>query len=116
MALMAVEYKEAIGSNCTVLCMLIKMLKPGKSKLICCPAVLAHGDSPITWEVVIFIPSGEVILPRENDKWWDNPALRVDALDHCYPFTIAWLGDLQTITRFCAGNNFCSRNNAHKEA
>ena len=63
MALMAVEYKEVIGSNCTVLYMLIKMLKPGKSKLIYCPAVLAHGDSLITWEVIIFILSGEVILP-----------------------------------------------------
>jgi hypothetical protein len=62
MALMAVKYKEAIGSNCAALRMLIEMLKPGKPKLICCPAVLADSNYPIAWEVIIFILSREVIL------------------------------------------------------
>src|SRR5215472_18633618 len=75
MALMTIKYKKAIGSNCAVLCMFLEVLKPGKPKLICCPAVLADGDCPIAWEVVIFVPSREVVLPREDNKWWDNPAL-----------------------------------------
>ena len=63
MALMTVKYKQVIFSNCAVLCMLIKVLKLGKPKLIYYLAILTDRDCLITWDIIIFIPSREVVLP-----------------------------------------------------
>jgi hypothetical protein len=46
-ALMAVNCEQAVGANYPLLCMLIKVLQPLQTKLICCPAVLRDCNNPI---------------------------------------------------------------------
>jgi hypothetical protein len=46
-ALMAVNCEQAVGANYPLLCMLIKVLQPLQTKLICCLAVLRDCINPI---------------------------------------------------------------------
>jgi hypothetical protein len=46
-ALIAIKNKQLVTTNYTGLCMLDKVLQPGKTKLICCLAVLADTYPPI---------------------------------------------------------------------
>jgi hypothetical protein len=46
-ALMAVDYEQSVAANYPLLCMLVKVLQPLQTKLICCPAVIRDCDNPI---------------------------------------------------------------------
>jgi hypothetical protein len=46
-ALMAVEYKQLVYTNSAPLCMLVKVLQPLKTKLICSLAILRNCNNPI---------------------------------------------------------------------
>jgi hypothetical protein len=82
----------------TVLYMLIKMLQPFNSKLICCPAIVADYNSPIARYIVALVPSREVVLTHEDNERQDCPPSCVDSLDYYSPLAITWLYRLWLIT------------------
>ena len=51
-ALMAVNNYEAVCTHSPRLCMLIKVLYPGESKLIRCPAARADLNNPVGRDIV----------------------------------------------------------------
>jgi hypothetical protein len=88
-----------VTAYCTSLCMLDKVLQPGKTKLVSGPAVLADANPPIWWAVVI--PGLVVVLCFEDEEGWDRPPHGVDASDQSYPLTVTRLNAewLQTSLR-----------------
>ena len=90
-ALMAVNYEQSVATNYPLLCMLIKVLQPLKTKLICCPAVLRDCNNPVLGQVILLIPGREVVVAFEDDEGWNRPPCRVDALDDCCPLPVALL-------------------------
>jgi hypothetical protein len=73
---MAIKNKQLVTTNCTGLCILNEVLQPGKTKLICCLAVLANAYPPI-WGVVVL--GLVVVLCFEDEEGWDRPPYSVDA-------------------------------------
>jgi hypothetical protein len=68
--------------------MLDKVLQLGKTKLICCLAVLADAYPPI-WGVVV--PGLVVVLCFEDEEGWDRPPYSVDTGNQRCPLTVARL-------------------------
>jgi hypothetical protein len=91
MALIAVNCEQSVGTNYSLLCMLIKVLQPLQAKLICRPAVLRDCNNPVLRQILLFVLSREVIAALEDDEGWNSPPYRVDALDDCCPLSIALL-------------------------
>jgi hypothetical protein len=92
-ALMAIKDQQLMRSNHLALYMLDKVLQPLNSYLVGCPAIIAHSNSPVTWDVFLG-PDRQVVLTGKDDKQWDSPASSVDPLDHCRPLAIARLDRL----------------------
>ena len=90
-ALMAVDNKQSVAANHPLLCMLVKMLQPLQAKLICCPAVLRDCNNPILGQILLLVPGREVIAALEDNKGWNSPPCRVDALNDCCPLSVALL-------------------------
>jgi hypothetical protein len=88
-ALITVNNKQLVTAYCTSLCMLDKVLQPGKTKLIGGLAVLADANPPILWVVVI--PGLVMVLCFEDEEGWDRLAYGVDASDQSYPLTVTRL-------------------------
>jgi hypothetical protein len=88
-ALVAVNNKQLVTTHCTGLCMLDKVLQPGKTKLVSGPAVLADADPPI-WGVVVTLGL-IMVLCFEDEEGWDRPPHGVDASDQSYPLTVTRL-------------------------
>jgi hypothetical protein len=87
-ALIAVNNKQLVTAYCTSLCMLDKVLQPGKTKLIGSPAVLTDANPPI-WGVVV--PGLVVVLCFEDEEGWDRPPYSVDTSDQGNPLTVTRL-------------------------
>ena len=83
MALVAVNNQQPIASYSSSLCVVDKVLKPGKTKLICSLAVLADPNPPVFW--VVDVPGLVVMLCFEDKEGWDRPAHCVDTSDQSYP-------------------------------
>jgi hypothetical protein len=66
-----------------------KVLKLGKTKLICSPAVLADPNPPVFW--VVDVPGLVVVLCFKDKEGWDRLAHYVDTSNQSYPLTIARL-------------------------
>jgi len=49
MALVAIYNKQPVRTYSALLCMLIKVLQPGKGKLVISPAIRAYFKNPIAW-------------------------------------------------------------------
>jgi hypothetical protein len=75
-ALIAVNNKQLVTAYCTSLCMLDKVLQPGKTKLVSSPAVLTDAN-PLIWGVVV-IPGPVMMLCFEDEEGWDRPPHSVD--------------------------------------
>src|ERR1700730_8595487 len=88
---MAVEDQQAITTHSLGPSMLLEMPNPIHAFLICCPTVIGNSDHPVGWESAVLVPRREVVFPCNNDKRRHHPALGIDALDYCNPFTIARL-------------------------
>jgi hypothetical protein len=88
-ALMAVNNKQPVTAYCTSLCMLDKVLQPGKTKLVGGPAILANAN-PLIWGVVV-IPGLVIVLCFKDEEGWDRPPHGVDASDQGYPLTVTRL-------------------------
>jgi hypothetical protein len=99
-ALIAIKNEQPVTTNCTGLCMLDKVLQLGKTKLICCLAVLADAYPPI-WGVVV--PGLVVVLCFEDEEGWDRLTYSVDASNQRCPLTVARLDPkwLETSLRGC---------------
>jgi hypothetical protein len=69
--------------------MSIKVLNPLNTKDISCPAIVAEGDDPARWEVLIL--AALVELARQDDEGWQRPPRRVDTFNCRDPFSITWL-------------------------
>lgn len=67
-ALMAIDYKQSVAANYSLLCMLIKVLQPLQPKLICCPAVLRDCDNSVLGQILLLVPGREVIAALEDNK------------------------------------------------
>ena len=76
MALVAVNNQQPIATYSSSLCVVDKVLKLGKTKLICSPAVLADPNPPV-FEVVN-VPGLVVVLCFEDKEGWDRPAYCID--------------------------------------
>jgi hypothetical protein len=90
-ALMAVDNEEPMSAYNPPLCMLIKVLQPLQPKLVYSPAVLRDCNNPVLGQILLLIPGREVIAAFEDDKGWNSPPYRVDALDNCCPLSITLL-------------------------
>jgi len=64
-ALVAINNKQAVTTYCASLCVLDKVLQPGKTELVRCPAVVADTYPPILRVVVIL---GLVVVLCFKDK------------------------------------------------
>lgn len=78
-----------VRANSATLYILIKVLQLLNANLISRPAVFSDCDSLGRGYVILLILGSKVVLARKDDKWWDYPPYRVDALDHRSPFAIA---------------------------
>ena len=86
-----IEDEKTITTGSSRLSVPVKVLNPFQTSLVCGPAVGRCGDNPVAWESAVLVPGGEMIFARNDDVWRDRPALRVDTLNNCHPFPIAWL-------------------------
>ena len=93
-ALVTVKNQQAMAANKPPLCILVKVFQPLNTKLICCPASLRDPNNPILRQIFLLVLSGEVVLAGEDDKGWNRPPRRVNALDSCYPLSVALLHSL----------------------
>ncbi len=84
MALIAVNEKEAMNSNCSGLCMPIKVLQPCNLISICSLANLADLNNLVAGYEVIVILCADMILSRKDDVQRNCCLKRINALDHYY--------------------------------
>jgi hypothetical protein len=89
MALIAVNNKQSVAANHSLLCMPIKVLQPRKPKLISRPAVIRDTNNPVVGYISVLIPACEVVMRLKDNKGWDSPPCRIDALDNCCPLSVA---------------------------
>jgi hypothetical protein len=110
---MAIKNEQPVTTHCTGFCMLDKVLQPGKTKLICCPAVLADAYPPIRGVVVLGLV---VVLCFKDEEGWDRPPYSVDAGNQRCLLMVARLDPkwLKTSLRGCYYLNRPS--NTHLEA
>ena len=94
MALMAVDNQQPTRAYCPPLCMLIKVPQPCNTKLVCCLAVVADCNSPITRYIVVLVLGREVVLASEDNEGWNCPPSSVNSLDLRNPLAITWLDRL----------------------
>ena len=88
-ALMAVDNQQSIPTHSMPLCMGIKVLQPGKSKLIIRPAIRTDFKNPVGRQ--IFKPDVDKHLARKDDEGWYLLTGRAYALDRSNPLPVAWL-------------------------
>jgi hypothetical protein len=74
-ALMAVGNEQTYCTYSTLFCMLIIVLQPLQTKLICSPAVLRDSNNPIVRCAALLVPGREVVLALEDDEGRDCPCL-----------------------------------------
>ena len=89
------------------------MLDPVYTSLIRYPTIFSDSDRPVRWETAVFVLRCKVIFTRHNDKRWNRPALRIDALNYRYPFPITRLHLFGPDTPVRAYHDDCGRDNAH---
>ena len=85
--------------------MLVKVLQPLNTKLICCPAVLRDPNNPILRQVFFLVLGGEVVLASKDNKGWNRPLYCVDALNSCNPLAVALLHCLRPSSTLCCCNH-----------
>lgn len=107
-ALVAIDNQQPMRAYGAILCMLVEMLQPGNTKLICCPAIIAYCYNPVWWYIVALVLCREVVLARKDNEWRDSPSTGIDSLDYRRPFAIAWLYQLWTIAPLRACYNYAS--------
>jgi hypothetical protein len=90
-ALMAVKNEQTIGPNSALFCMLVKVLQPLYTKLICCLAVLRDPNNPILRQTFFLIPDREVVLALKDNKGWDRPASCANTNHASNPLSVALL-------------------------
>ena len=73
-AIVAVKDQQPIFALRTSCCMEIEVTNLIHAFLICSPAIIGCCNTPVGREVALFIPVGKVILPSQDDKWWDGLA------------------------------------------
>jgi hypothetical protein len=71
-AIVAIKDQQPIFALCTRCCVEIEMPNPIHAFFIGSPAIIGYCNTPIGREVALLIPVGEVILPGQDDEWWDS--------------------------------------------
>jgi hypothetical protein len=66
--LMAVNYQQLVAAHHSLLCMLVKVLQPLQTKLICCPAVLRDCDNSVPRQILLIVLDREVMAALEDDE------------------------------------------------
>jgi hypothetical protein len=67
-ALIAVNCKQSVGTNYSLLCMLTKVLQPLQPKLICCPAVLRDYNNLVLGQILLLVLGRKVIAAFKDNK------------------------------------------------
>lgn len=70
---------------------LVKVLQLLKTKLVSSPAVLRDGNNPILGQSIVLVLAAEVVARFKDNKGWNCPSARVNALGDCYLLSVAWL-------------------------
>jgi hypothetical protein len=68
------------------------------------------------WNNVILILSSLVHYYLKNNKWWNYTSQRINILNNCNLFPIAWLYYLRSPNSIHSYNNSCHCNHTHLEA
>ena len=89
---MAVHNQQPVCTHTTRLSVGIKVLQPGKTKLVRRPAVRTDFDDPVSGQIVK--PGRDQDLAREDKKGWQSLAFGADSLDVSDPPTVARLDPL----------------------
>jgi hypothetical protein len=80
----------------------------------CSGTKYSSGRSPL--QILLLVPSKEVVLALEDDEGWNCSSCCVDALDDCCLLSIALLDALRPFSMLRACNNRSSQYHAHHEA
>jgi len=73
-AIVAVKDEQPIFALRTRCCVEIEVPNPIHTFLINSLPVIGCCNAPGGWKVVLLIPISEVVLPSQDDEWWDGPA------------------------------------------
>jgi len=73
-AIVAVKDKQPIFTLRTRYCVEIKVPNPIYTFLISSLPVISYCNTPGGRKVALLIPISEVVLPNQDDKWWDGLA------------------------------------------
>ena len=114
MALITVNYQQAICAYYIMLRMPIKVLQLFNTQLISYPAIVTQRNSPFLWYIMEL--GSIVVLSGKYNKRWNWPAQSIYTLDYCNPFLITQLYSFRLDTSLRAYNNFSSRYNTHLES
>jgi hypothetical protein len=94
MALMTIKNKQAMGADCTRLCVGVKVLQLLNSKLVSCLSIVTNCNYLVAWDCCLLVPGREVVLAGQDEERRDCLPSSVDRSDECRPLTIAWLESL----------------------
>jgi hypothetical protein len=67
-ALIAVNNKQSVATNYSLLCIPIKVLQLRKPKLISRPAVVRDTNNPVVGYISVLVPAYEVVMRLKDDK------------------------------------------------
>jgi len=89
------------------------VLDPIQAYCIGGPAIVGSRDAPVSREVALGIPVGEVVLRGQDDERRDGPAEGIDSLDHYCPLAVARLGQLCLAMAIRGCNYHTRKDDAH---
>ena len=85
--------------------MLVKVLQILQTKLIVSTDVVRDTNNLVVRYTKLLVLGREVVLASKDNKGWDSPPLRVDALDDAGPLSVALLHCLWLSSTLRACNN-----------
>ena len=110
---MAVEDQQPIFAFRTRYRIEVEVLDPIQANSIRSPAIIGGCDMPVSWEVVLGIPVGKVVLYGQDDEGGDGPAEGINALDYRCLLAVTRLGQFCLTTAVRGYNYYTREDNAH---
>jgi len=86
---MAIKDQEPPDTT-RILSILMEVMDPLGTNLICSPAVVTDSDSPVIWKASL-VPFGLVKLCSKNNKWWYSLAFCINCFNCSNPLPVSRL-------------------------